>query len=127
MSSTQATKNSPHKAGKLDEFPVGKFRIVNLGGTEVGIIRLKNGEIHAVRNMCPHKTAPVCRGFLGGTWPPSDPGRLEFERDGEILVCPRHGWEFDIRSGSELYQDVPARLRKYEVAVSGDEVLVTMR
>lgn len=116
-----------HNVGKVDEFPVGKFKIINLEGTEVGILRLKSGEIHAVRNMCPHKTAPVCRGFLGGTWPPSGPGELRFEREGEIIVCPRHGWEFDVRTGAELYQDVPSRLRKYDVTVSGGEVLVAFR
>jgi nitrite reductase/ring-hydroxylating ferredoxin subunit len=115
-----------HKVGKLEEFPVGKFRILKLDGIEVGIIRLKNGEIHAVRNTCPHKVAPICRGHIGGTWPPSGPGELKFERDGEILVCPRHGWEYDVRSGFELYQERPAKLKKYDVKVDKDEVTVAM-
>jgi nitrite reductase/ring-hydroxylating ferredoxin subunit len=94
---------------------------------EVGILRMQNGELHAVRNMCPHKVAPVCKGFLGGTWPPSGPGELEFNREGEVLVCPRHGWEFDVRTGCELYQDVPAKLRKYDVTLERDEVMVAIR
>ena len=112
--------------GNVDEFPVGGFQIVTVQGKEIGILRLASGEIHAVRNLCPHKTAPVCRGFLGGTWPPSDAGELKFEREGEVLVCPRHGWEFDVRTGNELFQDRPARLKKYPVRIEGDQVLVTV-
>lgn len=119
--------SNPYNAGKLDDFPVGAFKIIAMEGKEVGILRLRNGEVHAVRNMCPHKVAPICRGHLGGTWPPSDPGELAYRNEGEILVCPRHGWEFDVRSGKELYQDRPARLLKYEVAVEGGEVLIMRR
>jgi nitrite reductase/ring-hydroxylating ferredoxin subunit len=68
----------------------------------------------------------VCRGFLSGTWTPSGPGELQFTRDGEVLQCPRHGWEFDVRSGFELYQERPARLKKYDVKIEDHEILVTI-
>jgi nitrite reductase (NADH) small subunit len=115
-----------YNLGLLENLPLGKFQIVELDGAEIGILRLASGEVHAVRNVCPHKTAPICKGILGGTWPPSDPGKLEFDRDGEILVCPRHGWEFDVKSGEEMYQRLPARLRKYAVSVVSGEVLLTV-
>jgi nitrite reductase (NADH) small subunit len=115
-----------HKLGPLDEFPVGKFRIVTIDGKEIGILRMQDGEVHAVRNICPHKTAPVCRGYLGGTWPPSDAGELQYSRQGEVLVCPRHGWEFDVRTGLELFNERPSRLLKYQTRVEENEVLVTV-
>ncbi len=110
--------------GPLGDFPVGKFRILSIEGVEIGIVRLAGGALHAVRNRCPHKGAPVCKGILGGTWPPSAVGELAFERDGEVLVCPWHGYEFDLNSGLELYQKRPTRLRKYDVAVEDGQVFV---
>jgi nitrite reductase (NADH) small subunit len=115
-----------HKIGSLDGFPVGAFRIVVVEGKEIGILRMQSGEIHAVKNVCPHKTAAVCRGYLGGTWPPSNTRELQYSQQGEVLVCPRHGWEFDIKTGVELFQERPSRLVKYETSVEDNEVLITL-
>ena len=109
--------------GPLGDFPVGKFRIVSIDGVEIGIVRLAGGALHAVRNRCPHKGAPVCKGILGGTWPPSAVGELAFERDGEVLVCPWHGYEYDIKTG-ECVGDRRLRLRKYDVVRRGDDIYV---
>ena len=112
--------------GRIEDFPVGRFRIVMAGGIEIGVVRLASGAVHAVRNRCPHKGAPICKGILGGTWPPSPVGELAFERDGEVLTCPWHGYEYDLDTGVELYQERPTRLRKYEVAVENGAVFVTV-
>lgn len=112
--------------GRLEDFPTGKFKIVNAGDVEIGIVRLATGALHAVRNRCPHKGAPICKGILGGTWPPSPVGELAFERDGEVLVCPWHGYEFDLDTGLELYQERPTRLRKYQIAVEDGHVVVVL-
>lgn len=110
--------------GALADFPVGKFKIVTAADTEIGVVRLASGALHAVRNRCPHKGAPICKGILGGTWPPSRVGELAFEREGEVLVCPWHGYEFDLNTGVELYQERPTKLRKYETAVEDGQVVV---
>jgi phenylpropionate dioxygenase-like ring-hydroxylating dioxygenase large terminal subunit len=52
-----------------------------LGTTQVVIVRWQ-GRVRVYRNACPHAGAP-----LSG-------GRVESGR----LVCPRHGWEFDLSS-----------------------------
>lgn len=112
--------------GKVGEFEVGKFRIVEVDGRELGIARLKNGQWRAVRNVCPHKGAPVCRGIVGGTWLPCQPGEMTYGRDGEVLVCPWHGYEFDLDTGEELYQKNPGKLLMFPTAVHNDEVVVTI-
>ena len=114
------------EVGKADEFIVGKFRIVRIGAHEIGVIRLASGEFHAVRNYCPHRGAPICKGIVGGTWPPSDPGELAFAMSGEVLVCPWHGYEYDLKTGEELFQKQPTRLKKFPVEVSGGAVMVTV-
>jgi len=112
--------------GKADEFAVGKFRIVEVEGREIGIARLTSGEFRAVRNHCPHKGAPVCKGIIGGTWLPCDVGEMVYGRDGEVLVCPWHGYEFDLNTGFELYQKDPNKLLMYPVTVEQGSIVVTV-
>lgn len=122
-----AASHSPGETavGPVDSFVEGKFVIVDVGRHSVGVIRLRSGELKAVRNFCPHKGAPVCRGIVGGTWPPSEPGELTFDGDSEILVCPWHGFEYDLRGGVELYKDRPTHLRFFPVSVRDGIVYVT--
>ena len=101
--------------GDAAELIEGQFKIIKQGTLNIGVTRLRDGTIKAVRNWCPHKGAPVCKGIIGGTWPPSAPGDLTYDREGEILVCPWHGFEYDLTTGEELYRKAPTRLRFYEV------------
>lgn len=120
--------NEPQQVavGRVDDFTPGHFVIVQAGRWELGITRLADGELRAVRNACPHKGAPICRGIIGGTWPPSEPGELSYDRDGEVLVCPWHGYEYDLRTGTEMFQKTPTRLRLFPVTVRDGEVFVTV-
>ncbi len=113
-------------AGPVDQFTPGKFVIIEAGRRSVGVIRLRTGELKAVHNWCPHKGAPICRGIVGGTWPPSSPGELDYDREGEILVCPWHGFEYELDSGRELYREKPTRLRFFPVEVRDGTVYVTV-
>ena len=112
--------------GREDGFPVGKFIIVDAAEHEIGVVRLPSGELRAVRNRCPHKAAPICRGIVGGTWPPGKPGTLAYDRSGEVLICPWHGYEYDLNTGRELYQAVPTQLHLFPVTVEAGEVYVTL-
>ena len=82
--------------------------------------------MRAVRNWCPHKGAPICRGIVGGTWPPSTHDALQYDREGEVLVCPWHGFEYDLHTGKEMFGTGLTRLRMYPVTVEGDQVFVTV-
>ena len=125
MSAT-ARERTEVAAGSEDRFVEGRFVIVDAGRHSVGIIRMRDGTLKAVRNWCPHKGAPICRGIVGGTWPPAMPDALEYDREGEVLVCPWHGFEYDLHDGRELYREVPTRLRFFPVAVRDGMVYVTV-
>ena len=112
--------------GRADDFAEGKFQVMTLAGRDIGIVRLRTGEFRAVLNYCPHKGAKICKGIVGGTWPPALASDLRFEREGEILVCPWHGFEYDLVTGHELFWNRPTRLRFYPVAVADGQLVVTL-
>jgi nitrite reductase (NADH) small subunit len=106
---------------RTGEIPLGAQRIVEVNGKSIGVFNV-HGHYVAVLNVCPHELAPVCLGRLGGTTLPSAPGEWVWGREGEILACPWHGWEFDLITGGCLTDK--RRLRMYEVAVEDDQIIL---
>jgi 3-phenylpropionate/trans-cinnamate dioxygenase ferredoxin subunit len=102
----------------------GECRIVEVKRHSVGIFNV-NGEYVAVLNVCPHELAPVCRGQVSGTTLPSLPGEYRWGRDGEILACPWHGWEFDLLTGRSL-TDPKIRARRYLTEIIDDTIFVVL-
>jgi nitrite reductase/ring-hydroxylating ferredoxin subunit len=102
-----------YRVADFDEIPAGKCKVVSLNGVEYGIFNV-NGEFHAYRNVCPHEGAKVCAGTICGTRLPSKVYEYKYGRDKEILRCPWHGWEFDLKTGEHLV-DPETRLRRGKV------------
>jgi nitrite reductase (NADH) small subunit len=111
-------------AGPAEAIVLGRFTMVQAGTRRIGVTRLANGELRAVRDRCPHKAAAICQGLLGGTWLPSAPGELIFGREGEILACPWHGYEYDLVTGAELFWPGAPGLRLYPVEEADGRVFV---
>ena len=111
-----------HAVAQLAELPIGGRKLVEVDGKSVGLFNV-HGDVIAVLNVCPHELAPVCAGRVSGTTLPSAPGDLKWGRDGEILACPWHGWEFDLRTGACLADD-HKRLRRYPVVVEDETVYI---
>lgn len=107
---------SLHPVARVADIPSAGPLLVTVGALEIGLYWVR-GEVVAWRNHCPHMAAPVCRGVVTGTRLPSAVYRYEPGRDGEILQCPWHGWEFDLVSGDHLAAGSTARLRGYPVKV----------
>jgi nitrite reductase (NADH) small subunit len=109
--------------GRVEELPPGSVTIVPLGKFGVGVFNV-HGRYHALVNYCVHRGAPLCRGSVGGTAVATDaPYEIRWTRDGEIVRCPWHGWEYDIGTGRCL--TVPShRIRSYPVRVIDGVVVV---
>jgi 3-phenylpropionate/trans-cinnamate dioxygenase ferredoxin subunit len=112
------------KVARVADLPPGSRVIVELDGQSIGVFNV-NGEFVAVLNVCPHELGPVCLGRVGGTTLPSPPGEYRWGREGEILACPWHGWEFDLLTGRPLFGTVP-NLRRFPVTVVDGAVSVTV-
>lgn len=115
--------------GPAAEFPAGTRRIVVpfRGRAGVGVFNV-NGTYHALRNLCPHKAGPLCTGRVSGRVvadapPTAEETNLDLVREGEIIRCPWHLWEFDILTGLCLV-DPKMRVKTYPVSVEDGKVVV---
>ena len=59
-----------------------------------------------------------------GSSNPTEPGHYCYSRQGEIIRCPWHGWEFDIRTGQSWCDPTRVRVRHYAVSVQPGTRLV---
>lgn len=112
-----------HVVARRDEIPPGGRRIVTVEGRSIGVFNL-GGEFYALLDRCPHQAGRLCLGDTIGLLQSREPGNYEFSRPGELLKCPWHGWEFDIRTGQSWCDPKRTRVRTYPVAVESGESLV---
>lgn len=110
-----------HVVSKASELQPGQRRIVRLGGREIGVFNV-DGSYYGLRNICPHRNGPLC---LGRLRPLVVAKGFQYghEREGEILKCPWHQWEFDIKTGVSI-ADPKLRVRSYRVELEDEEVVL---
>ena len=104
------------------DLPAGARRIVEVRGRSIGVFNV-DGRLYALLNRCPHRGGPLCEGRVGGTTLPVRRHAFAYGRDGSILRCAWHGWEFDIASGRALV-DPTVQARGYPVAVEDGAIVV---
>jgi len=77
-----------------NELVPGTWRTIDVDGTDVAVFNL-DGAYYAIEDVCTHDGGVLTGG----------------EVDGDVIVCPRHGARFSIRTGEVLappaYEDVP--------------------
>lgn len=115
--------------GKVAAFPDPGRKVVEVDGIAVGIFR-HNGAFTAFENVCPHMGGPVCQGKIIArveecVREDKTSLGLSFSRTQSNIVCPWHGYEFDIASGR--HQGNPRlRLRPVAIKVVDDDLVVTL-
>ena len=115
------------KVGPISAFSDPGRKVVEIDGIEIGVFHVK-GQFSAYGNVCPHMGGPVCQGKI---LPRVEEDIAEdrksrgflFSKSQTNVVCPWHGYEFDIRTGR--HQGNPRlRLRPMELRVEDGEVFV---
>ena len=109
-----------HVVARVSELPPGQRKVVEAEGRSIGVFNV-HGQFYALRNSCPHQAAPLCRGEIKGMAMPGKPGEYAWTREGEILRCPWHGWEFDITTGRSIFNPHKTRVKTYKVTVEADD------
>lgn len=103
--------------------------VVDVDGTELGVY-FHNDEVRAWYNVCPHQGGPVCQGkimprtvqLVRDDLRSGGPGFHATDRN---IVCPWHGFEFDVLTGRHQ-ADQSVRLRSFPVRVEDGDVVVTL-
>jgi nitrite reductase/ring-hydroxylating ferredoxin subunit len=114
---------SKHVVATVAEIPPGKRKLVTVRGRTIAVFNL-GGEFFGLFNRCPHQGGPMCEGILTGLVESDDPGRYKYSRAGEILRCPWHGWEFDVRTGQSYCDPSSISVRSYPVEVAPGQRVV---
>ncbi|WP_152364221.1 Rieske (2Fe-2S) protein [Microlunatus speluncae] len=103
--------------GTVDEIPPGSRKIIEVARRSIGVFNVK-GTYYAIRNHCPHAGGPLCEGVTSGLVTSDKPGTYEYLKQGEILRCPWHGWEYEIATGQSWFDPERTRVRAYTTTVT---------
>jgi nitrite reductase (NADH) small subunit len=106
------------------DLPVGARRIVDVDGRSIGVFNV-HGTLYALHNGCPHKAGPLCEGPICGTTLATADYGFAYGREGELVRCAWHGWEFEIATGQSV-ADPAVRARTYPVTVEDGQVVVAL-
>lgn len=91
---------------KESEVEEGKMKAVRLKGKPILLVRV-GGEVYGVSNVCPHAGCSFQGGILTGY----------------TVMCPCHGWKFDVRNGQ--YQEIPqVKLECYKCKIEKGKIYV---
>jgi 3-phenylpropionate/trans-cinnamate dioxygenase ferredoxin component len=102
------------KVAEKSELPPNQMKMVVVSGREVLLTNL-DGAYYAIANKCTHLGGSLAKGNLVGG----------------IVTCPRHGAQFDAKTGQAVAEAKIAFVKmkvkdelKYEVKVDGTDILV---
>lgn len=92
---------------RLQDLPSDSVRHVKVGKADIAVVRVGD-EVFALSNVCRHAFGPLAEGFV----------------DGYHVLCPWHGWRYDVRDGTTDHPN--ADVRTYPVSVRDDWIFVSV-
>ena len=93
----------------LAEFGPGSVKLVTHGWVSVGVYNC-GGSYYALEDRCSHDDGPLCEG--------------EWDEETCRVICPRHGSNFDLRTGVPLSLPAFEPVATYPVTVEDGMVMV---
>lgn len=88
------------------DLPPGTLLEAIVDGVPIALCNV-DGTVYAVSDVCPHAGGPIGDGTL----------------EGATVICPYHGWSYDVRDG-RCFVDAQVTLPTFEAVVSGGTVCV---
>ena len=101
-----------HKIADLNELPVGQVTTVMAGIQALCLVHTEEHGYTAIDNRCPHQGGPLGEGQLDGDW----------------VICPWHGYEYDPKTGEapdgygDCAQPYPVEVREDGIYVEIGEI-----
>jgi nitrite reductase/ring-hydroxylating ferredoxin subunit len=96
------------KVASISEPEVGSCKTVEVNGKVIALFNV-GGKVYALDNACLHQGGPLGEGSL----------------EGEIVTCPWHFWEFNVRTGEKV-GDPSVRVATYSVQIEDDSIKVAV-
>jgi len=97
------------KIAATTDVPPGTGKAVEIEGKSIALFNVA-GTFHAIDNTCPHEGGPLGEGALVG----------------EVVTCPWHNTEFNVKTGAALGPLTDDDVRRFPVKVQGTDVLVEL-
>ena len=114
----------PIDVGAVEDFEDGVFKVVEAGGRQVGVVRVGD-RWHALRNICPHQSAPLCAGQVLPAIKHDGVGRLASDDGAPVVTCPWHGWEFSVDTGQSAW-DPKYKVRAFAVTIVDGRLMLNL-
>jgi nitrite reductase/ring-hydroxylating ferredoxin subunit len=93
----------------LNDVPSGEMSSHDVGDIHIALYNI-DGTIFATDNVCTHAYALLTDGWL----------------DNNIIECPLHGGQFDVRTGKAVCSPAESDLRTYPVRVVEGQIEVLL-
>ena len=93
----------------VDELPPGAKRVVMWEDLEIGVVNCR-GEVLAIEDRCSHDDGDLMEG--------------DVDEETCTVECPRHGSEFDLRTGKPLNLPAYVPIETYPVTIEDGVIKV---
>lgn len=97
------------KVCQVSDLPDPGKAVFEVNGRMIAVFHV-SGTFWAIDDMCTHDGGPLADGELRGY----------------TIICPRHGAQFDIRTGQAKTMPAVKGVTAYKVVVQGEDVLLEM-
>ena len=95
------------KVAVTTDLPPGELMLVEVDDERIALANV-GGQYYAVTDECTHAGCPLSDGQM----------------EGELLECPCHGSQFNVRTGEVASPPADEPLTRYAVRIEGDDILV---
>jgi|SRR5215471_5612110 len=99
-----------YNLGPVAMIPPGEGRVFRIGCADIAVFHSKAGDVYATQPQCPHRDGPLADGITGS---------------GHV-VCPLHGYKFDLTSGRPVGNDCEALQTYWAMVSDSGEILVSV-
>jgi nitrite reductase/ring-hydroxylating ferredoxin subunit len=120
---SRAGQSVRHALFPLSDLEPGSMRSVAVGSVRVVVVRKRDGSLRALRDVCPHRGARLSNGKLARQVVGEAPGARRLTET-EVVLCPWHGFEFDVDGGRCVADPDHVRVRSYPVSVEDGMIVV---
>ena len=95
------------EVAKTNEIKPGEGKLIEIDDNKIALFNCE-GSYYAIQNTCTHQGGPLCEGDL----------------EGDKVICPWHGAEFDVKTGNVLGPPAEESVKSYRVQVDGDSIKI---